>query len=102
MAEKAVSIGIAFYWLTIAVIFGIHVWVAKGLDFWTNLTLFILVVLGIGYTILFSGETLSTSFISKSEHMKSLKEIETKINKLENDIKELKTMVEKILKALEE
>ncbi len=102
MAEKAVSIGIAFYWLTIAVIFGIHVWVAKGLDFWTNLLLIILVVLGISYTILLGGGTLSTSFISKSEHMKSLKEMETKINELENDIKELKTMVEKILKALEE
>ena len=102
MGEKAVSIGIAFYWLTIAIIFGIHVWVAKGLDFWTNLILIILVILGIGYTIIFSGEALSTSFISRTEHIKSLKEMETKINELENDVKELKTMVEKILKALEE
>ncbi len=87
----------ALYWVFVAVVLGLYLWVLKTADLGFYILLIILVLMGIGYSIVYGGETHS-SFIDYTRS----REIDKKIEELDKKIDGLLKTVEEIKKLLEE
>ena len=91
---------ITLYWVAVAIILSLYIWVLKTVDLGFYILLIILVVMGIGYHIIIAGET-ETPFFEKKE-VKEVEEIKARIEKLDNKIEELSKTIDEIKKMFEE
>ncbi len=87
------------YWIALAVIMAVYIWVA-GVNFWTNVVLIALIILGMGFSIVMYSEGL---FIGgEREGVKELGELVEELKSLREELRNVKESVDKILKMLEE
>lgn len=91
------ELSIALYWVMVAVILGIYLWTIRTVDIGFYIILLILVLLGIGYSVVHT-TTYPSEFLSRKE----LAEIENRINKLEESVNNLSKTIEELKKLLEE
>ena len=90
---------IALYWVMVAVVLGIYIWVLKTVDLGFYILFGILVILGIGYSIV-TGTT--TSFFGEGISTSEIKKLSRRLDKLEEKVDELKKMIEELKKLFEE
>ncbi len=81
------------YWIAVAVIMAVYIYVA-GVDFWTNVVLLTLIILGMGFSI--------AMLILGATNVESLDEISRKLDELLNMMKTMKEDINAIKKLLEE
>jgi len=81
------------YWIAVAVIMAVYIYVA-GVDFWTNVVLLTLIILGMGFSI--------AMLILGATNVGSLDEISRKLDELLNMMKTMKEDINAIKKLLEE
>ncbi len=81
------------YWIAVAVIMAVYIYVA-GVDFWTNVVLLTLIILGMGFSI--------AMLILGATNVESLDEISRKLDELLNMMKTVKEDINAIKKLLEE
>ena len=93
---------IALYWVMVAIILGLYILVLKTVDLGFYILFAILVLLGIGYSIVYGGTMIGSSFIESEFKASDLKNISKKLDELEKRIDKLTNTVEEIKKLLEE
>lgn len=102
--SRAVYIGFGLYWVAISIIMGLYIWKA-GVDIWTNLMIILLVLLGIGYGIVLTGETSVLGLAQGFEESRVLRELKGQKQMLEEmmrEIKEMRETLEMIRKEFEQ
>lgn len=91
--SRAVYIGFGLYWVAISIIMGLYIWKA-GVDIWTNLMIILLVLLGIGFGIVLTGETSVLGLAQGFKESRVLRELKGQKQMLEEMMRELKEMRE--------
>ncbi len=103
---KAGEVVVIVYWIAIAVIMAVYIWVG-GVNFWTNTVLLAVVILG----MLFSVALLTSSFTLAGHDEKAIarlvssvtdREVIERLDKVEAMVREVREAVDAIRKALEE
>ncbi len=102
--SRALYIGFGLYWVAISVIMGLYIWKA-GVDIWTNLMIILLVLLGIGFGVVLTGQTSVFGLTQGYEESRVLRELRGQKQMLEEmmrELKEIRETLEMIRKEFEE
>ncbi len=95
---RTCSVAAALYWVAAAVVLGMIIYVTRQVDLWLYLFILIVFAMGIGYTMTSIGAQLPIVAISEPD----TSDIEERLRKLEQELREVKKAVEVIRKYLEE